>query len=256
MDSPKPDVNEQHMRAMGLDPQTLGREFTAQAKGCAPCKQGKHAECLRAVDIHEQGGHMAGEDGYIPSPRCVCYDSQEDEHDAVLILGKGHDPDLLANVICHEKAPHPQHEHVVLGYKSVCLGVEEPTKQREGDQRLPSQNDFPDIQSEVIFDIEQRRQVGIQRYGTALQPFNGRKTLLDAYEESLDQTVYLRSLLTMQEASRDVLVAVAKKVMVQQWLIAAENKVVGSPEDHCQVLAEVAVDAIIDAFSDGVVSDQ
>jgi len=34
----------------------------------------------------------------------------------------------------------------------------------------------------VIADIEARRQVGVQRYGTALQAHNGRDALRDAYE--------------------------------------------------------------------------
>jgi hypothetical protein len=61
---------------------------------------------------------------------------------------------------------------------------------REGDQQLPEINDRPDIQTQVIADIELRRQVGIQRYGTALQPFNGRDAAQDAYEEVLDLVMY------------------------------------------------------------------
>lgn len=60
------------------------------------------------------------------------------------------------------------------------------------DQPLPIPNDEPDVQSQVIADIEARRQVGIERYGTALQPFNGRDSLRDAYEEALDLVMYLR----------------------------------------------------------------
>lgn len=65
-------------------------------------------------------------------------------------------------------------------------------KLRPGDQPLPVVNGEPDIQSLVIADIGARREVGIQRYGTALQPFNGRDALRDAYEEALDLTMYLR----------------------------------------------------------------
>lgn len=72
-------------------------------------------------------------------------------------------------------------------------------KQRPGDQPLPVVNDHPDIQSQVIADIEARRQVGIGRYGSALQPLNGRDTLLDAYEEFMDLTIYLRSVLTERD---------------------------------------------------------
>lgn len=64
---------------------------------------------------------------------------------------------------------------------------------REGDsQPLPVVNEHPDIQSAVIADIEARRELGIRRYGTALQPHNGRSMLLDAYEEALDLAIYLK----------------------------------------------------------------
>jgi hypothetical protein len=65
-------------------------------------------------------------------------------------------------------------------------------KFREGDQSLPIINNHEDIQSRVIRDIEDRRQVGISRYGTALQPFNGRDALRDLYEELLDAAMYIK----------------------------------------------------------------
>lgn len=65
-------------------------------------------------------------------------------------------------------------------------------RQRPGDQPLPVPNGQPDIQSMVIADIHHRREVGIQRYGTALQAHNGRDALRDAYEEALDLAMYLR----------------------------------------------------------------
>ena len=49
----------------------------------------------------------------------------------------------------------------------------------------------------LIEDIKKRDQVGLQRYGTRLQAFNGRNALQDAYEEMLDAVVYLRQ--TLQE---------------------------------------------------------
>lgn len=67
---------------------------------------------------------------------------------------------------------------------------------REGDsQALPTINDEQDIQSRVIEDIVARRKLGIKRYGTTLQPHNGRDALLDAYEEALDLTMYLKQAL-------------------------------------------------------------
>jgi hypothetical protein len=67
-----------------------------------------------------------------------------------------------------------------------------PSKTRDGDQPLPTQNDGPCVQDLVIADIEQRKVVGLQRYGTLLQPHNGRDALRDAYEEAIDLCQYLR----------------------------------------------------------------
>lgn len=73
------------------------------------------------------------------------------------------------------------------------LGVFPERAGREGDsQPMPVVNDAPDVQSAVIADIKKRRELGIKRYGTALQPNNGRNALLDAYEEALDLAMYLK----------------------------------------------------------------
>lgn len=63
---------------------------------------------------------------------------------------------------------------------------------RDGDQPLPVPNGHPAITGLVVADIEARRQLGITRYGTPLQPHNGRDALRDAYEEALDLVHYLR----------------------------------------------------------------
>lgn len=86
-------------------------------------------------------------------------------------------------------------------------------KQREGDQPLPVPNDETDIQTLVMRDIEalasgvvediaERREVGIRRYGTALQPFNGRDALQDAYEEAIDLAMYLKQEIVERERRR------------------------------------------------------
>lgn len=75
----------------------------------------------------------------------------------------------------------------------------ETLRQREGDQPLPVPNDREDVQSLVMADLAARREVGIQRYGTALQPFNGRSALRDLYEELLDAACYARQRLVEDE---------------------------------------------------------
>lgn len=62
----------------------------------------------------------------------------------------------------------------------------------ETDQQLPVHNDQISCQDLVIADIEARKALGLKKYGTLLQPFNGRSFLQDAYEEVLDLAVYLR----------------------------------------------------------------
>jgi hypothetical protein len=83
---------------------------------------------------------------------------------------------------------------------------------RAGDsQALPTMNENPPIHDIMVADVQQmfgfpvrkqmehirvtaerRKALGIERYGTPLQAFNGRNAKLDAYEEAHDFAVYLR----------------------------------------------------------------
>lgn len=67
----------------------------------------------------------------------------------------------------------------------------------------PQHNDLPSMHDLVMKDMEARKQFGLEKYGTPLQPFNGRNALKDAYEEVLDLAVYLRQKLYEQEAGSD-----------------------------------------------------
>ena len=64
---------------------------------------------------------------------------------------------------------------------------------RPEDQPLPIPNDHESIHDMVARDIEDRKRLGLERYGALLQPNNGRNNLQDAYEEALDLCVYLRT---------------------------------------------------------------
>ena len=72
----------------------------------------------------------------------------------------------------------------------------------EHTQPMPTENSEPYIQDMVIKDIEERRQMGIRKYGTALQPFNGRDALKDAYEECLDQAIYLKQAMVERDRTQ------------------------------------------------------
>ena len=44
----------------------------------------------------------------------------------------------------------------------------------------------------VIADIAERSKIGTEKYGTPLMTHNGRKPLVDAYQEILDMAVYIK----------------------------------------------------------------
>ena len=56
----------------------------------------------------------------------------------------------------------------------------------------PTPNARPAVWDLVIADMRERDAEGIRKYGTRLQPGNGRDPLVDAYQEALDLVVYLR----------------------------------------------------------------
>jgi hypothetical protein len=64
-------------------------------------------------------------------------------------------------------------------------------KTRPGDQPIPIRNNSECVQDQVVRYIQRRKEVGIRRYGTALQPHNGRDALRDAFEEAIDLAQYL-----------------------------------------------------------------
>lgn len=71
----------------------------------------------------------------------------------------------------------------------------------EGQQPKPKPNNNKDCWLEVLTDMNNRRELGISRYGTPLQPHNGRNSLQDAYEEALDLVVYLKQVILEQNGS-------------------------------------------------------
>lgn len=90
---------------------------------------------------------------------------------------------------------------------------------REGDQPLPTKNNhqfchdhvieqmrylYPGVITElVVLDIKKRLELGIERYGMALQPFNGRDLLRDLYEELLDALAYGDGCIREAEINKD-----------------------------------------------------
>lgn len=59
----------------------------------------------------------------------------------------------------------------------------------------------PSVQSAVRDDLEVREALGIHRYGTSLQPGNGRDALRDALEEAMDLVCYLKQALIERDGA-------------------------------------------------------
>lgn len=77
-------------------------------------------------------------------------------------------------------------------------------------QPPPIKNEKQEIWPLVIKDMEERHEFGKKKYGTGLQPFNGRNSLLDVYEECLDLLVYFRQKLEEQKEIEDELEKISK----------------------------------------------
>jgi hypothetical protein len=202
------DVNRQHMTSMGLDPETLGKP-SPRAEQPDRCEvEGLGGRCARPrghTGHHARGG-VAWGDTYVDDGGRLREAQRASVSDAEFERERMSPPEpnegrctshqaWNPDVRCLKRAGHDgtdwMHENGE-HYWSEGAALQEPTKQREGDQPLPVINDHPSIQSMVIADIEKRIEIGIQRYGTALQPNNGRDMLLDAYEEAMDLCIYLK----------------------------------------------------------------
>lgn len=65
-------------------------------------------------------------------------------------------------------------------------------------QPAPTGNGAPVLEL-VIADLQARSEMGRAKYGTVLRAGNGRDALMDAYQEALDQAMYLRQALTERD---------------------------------------------------------
>ena len=73
------------------------------------------------------------------------------------------------------------------------------SKKAYASQPRPMPNNHMATWGLVIADMAMRNNIGVQKYGTPLQPFNGRNSLVDAYEEVLDLAVYLKNAIVETE---------------------------------------------------------
>jgi hypothetical protein len=108
---------------------------------------------------------------------------------------------------------------------------------RPGDQRLPVPNALPGVHDQLIELIEQRKQLGLGRYGTLLQAFNGRDSLKDVEEELVDALVYIRTIRAAVLATKTEMVEVVASVLTERYRITQRE------------VAEMVVDVLVEHFT-------
>ncbi|MCP4365406.1 MAG: hypothetical protein GY800_08940 [Planctomycetes bacterium] len=59
--------------------------------------------------------------------------------------------------------------------------------------------DGREVLAEVLKDLKERDKVGRVKYGTPLKTNNGRRALVDAYQEALDLCMYLKQTIMESE---------------------------------------------------------
>lgn len=95
-------------------------------------------------------------------------------------------------------------------------------------QPAPEPNDHPHIVDLVVSDLVERKAMGMEKYKTPLQPFNGRKPLVDAYQELLDQCVYLRQRLYEDDHTPEFVPEMkpigARAAWSEKWYIDPQRK--------------------------------
>lgn len=87
---------------------------------------------------------------------------------------------IIYNMITHDEAP------CMLCKGTGLMGT------MMSAQPAPIKNEKPAVWPLVIKDMQERDRFGREKYKTPLQPLNGRDALVDAYEEVLDLSVYLK----------------------------------------------------------------
>jgi len=92
------------------------------------------------------------------------------------------------------------------GTCSMCDGCDrhslwEPKLRSAATPEPMSKPGIDDVLPEVIKDLNARDSIGRVKYGTTLQTHNGRDALNDAYQESLDQSMYLKQEIMNRDGS-------------------------------------------------------
>lgn len=129
------------------------------------------------------------------------------------------------------------------GTEVSCTDRPEPSLTRPQD--APVQNTgAPSAHDLAIADLQDRRAFGLEKYKTLLQHDNGRDHLVDAYQEVLDLTVYLRNEIERRKYDPVRLAALALYNAPGFWDLVARPGMPGLPGTEQAKLWEDLRDAL------------
>lgn len=210
-----------------------GLQAIFEEKSCSACREGNCSQCEYLEEVFEanQCAHGFEDQIYISPPRCACFLSKEKWH---WETDYTQDRTWKDNVSENEDKGLP--EMLDPPYCPQCMGTDgfpecqspmshavqifkRPTKQREGDQPLPDgggqcvQDEVISALQAAIHQIEQSKKVGLERYGSLLRTFNGRRGIQDVVEEARDLFVYLTQVSLEVDASEAALKAVVVEAL-------------------------------------------
>ncbi len=181
-------------------------------------------------------------------------------------FAEGFDLETLDGIDAHQAASlghiEPRTGH------TVDLEHVEPTKQRDGDQVLPSGEIGVVVQDHIIDQekngngllgkpgmdlvveaMEESKKVGIERYGAPLRTLNGRLTIKDAAEEARDLFVYLSSLEATVLSDKSMLIAAGIEALSgDSWYKAHPDK------EWDEATTEEVVTAVVERILDWVLT--
>jgi hypothetical protein len=108
------------------------------------------------------------------------------------------------------------------------------------DQVAPTPNKNPSCHDLVIEDMKERKEFGLRKYDSLLQPHNGRDFLRDIYEELLDATAYIRG--RIEEEKDDARGIGVEEIAVESFLRLYRALADGNPPEGS------ALDDLLEGF--------
>lgn len=111
-------------------------------------------------------------------------------------------------------------------------------------------NDEVHIADVVVKEILQRKAMGLLKYGVPLQPHNGRSAIQDAYEESLDQTLYLRQALEEERTAQTLVDGEIEKIAI--YVATRGSRMSDRNWSKAELAAELAEEIRARAYRDTI----